>query len=136
MRSKETMIGERRQGFTFLEISHGKKSQLGDQSISQACLVFSANSKAYFCPVGSNVKNSFDSAVVPFNTFEFSYFGISLYIHYTARHFLFLQHFYLPEVVYDFMQSTYYLYSTTCNHNNYWLNNLVFIQSMLTILMK
>lgn len=119
MRSKETMIGERRQGFTFLEISHGKKSQLGDQSISQACLVFSANSKAYFCPVGSNVKNSFDSAVVPFNTFEFSYFGISLYIHYTARHFLFLQHFYLPEVVYDFMQSTYYLYSTTCNHNNY-----------------
>lgn len=73
MGPKDTMLGERRQDFTFLEVSQGKKSQLWDQSISQACLVFIANSKAYFCPEGSNVKTGFDSAVLSFDIFAFSF---------------------------------------------------------------
>lgn len=79
-------VGERQEGFTFLKVSHGKKSQLWDQSISQACLVFFANNKAYFCPVGSNVKTGLDSAVVSIDSFEFRNSFIPL----TVRQFLLL----------------------------------------------
>lgn len=58
------MLGERQPGFTFLEVSHGRKSQLGDQSISQACFVSFANSQAYSGPGGSNVKTGLDPGAV------------------------------------------------------------------------
>lgn len=107
MGSKETMLGERQQDFAFLEVSHGKKSQLWDQSISQACLVFFANRKAYFCPKGSNVKTGLDSAVVSFDIFEFITLE-HLYTLYIELFYYFDTQFFKSqylEVVYNFIQS-------------------------------